>query len=442
MFLFVIEQKTKRSCFLFFMLLLNFNFFPFQNAISTNQEFFTVEPILVESSFQDITPVEGRQKAIMEGARKAFISLLEKLSSVPDTASWNALIMNMAEPEFESFLADFAIQKEKISPSSYQATLSYRFKSKKIYSFLQEKGMPIQEPKIQAKKVLLVPILKTRIKTYLWEEENIWKIIWQNGPLSSSDIPLILPIGDLNDMQLVGVKEVERGDASALERLAQKYKASGGILVLEAALIQEGGVSEGIPLHATSIKVEFLHTLPPSMKEISFTVPEVSSVDKKIDVKQLLDLAVRKTIKILNEEWLKGRIDQTGIDTSLLIHVKISSKKEWFDIQKSLKILEQQKKIKSYKVMGLSRGKAILQIIFFGDPIQSVLLFQERGLTLKQGEDGNWHLMHHTFTSDNANLEKKSGEVNQSITGEAQKSFSSSSERNSTAFDNVVLQLF
>lgn len=419
-------QKIYHQLFLVGIFFISTFFLVFEKTNASSQDFFTVDNVPIEISLlQDITPVEARQKALSQGAREAFLSLVKRLSPESST-SWDVLINAMTEQEVEAFVADFEVQKEKMSPVFYRTTLTYRFKADKIREFFHKKGVTLQEPKTEslAKPVLVIPLLKTGIKTYLWEEENLWKSLWQEGTLTSSDLPLILPIGDLQDLQLATTTQAEKGDLSALDLLAQKYKATGGVLVIEASLIGEGpAYTESLPLEASSVKVDFLYGVTSLLpKQRTFTIPEEPN-SKMSSTRLLLDQAIRKTIQILNTNWVKGTLDQTGYETPITVQATFSSKKEWMDIQKALKNLTSQNKIKGFKVDSLSQDSAWLQIIFLGEPLSILPNFKQQGTALTK-EKGYWQI---TSSPQDPT---------------SPQSLSPTSHKDSLQFDNVVLQLF
>ncbi len=423
---FLSSQKVYKQLFLFGIFFISVLFLLYEKAVASSQDFFTVDNVPVEISLlQDITPVEARQKSLSQGAREAFLSLVKMLS--PESSySWDVLVNAMTDQDLEIFIADFEVQKEKMYPVFYRTTLTYRFKADKVREFFHKKGVTLQAPKSEslAKPVLVVPLLKTATKTYLWEEENLWKTLWQEDTLTSSNVPLILPIGDLQDLQLVTADQAEKGDLSALDLLAQKYKASGGILVIEATLIGEGpAYTESLPLETTTVKVDFLHGMASLLpKQRTFSVPE-ETAPKSSATRQLLDQAIRQTVQILNTNWVKGTLDQTGYEIPTTVQALFSSKKEWMDIQKALKNLTSQNKIKGFKVDSLSKNSAWLQIIFLGEPLSLSPLFQQQGTPLTK-EKGYWQMI----------SAPKDQEVSQTPP--------SASNKDSLQFDNVVLQLF
>jgi hypothetical protein len=75
--------------------------------------------------------------------------------------------------------------------------------------------------------VLVLPVLEEDGRLTLFDDPNPWREAWRKAAESRSGlVPLVFPLGDLQDVAAVSPEEALAGDDAALSALAQRYGAA------------------------------------------------------------------------------------------------------------------------------------------------------------------------------------------------------------------------
>ncbi|MBS0185636.1 MAG: DUF2066 domain-containing protein [Proteobacteria bacterium] len=366
-----------------------FNSFFFQKsayALPNNAPFYTIEDISVDVT--DSSALIAREKALEEAQKKALYTLLERLSGRP-FSFWEISLKSLTEEDLSQLIADFETTQEKSSPLRYVATLTYRFKKKGIDALLLKEGLEAQNTITEP--VLIIPLLKVHNKIYLWEEENLWRHLWQDGSLSSSNIPLLVPLGDLEDIQSIDTSQALEENFMALNAISDRYKATGGAVVVLAELHPDSSspsLKEGIPLKSSLVDILISGGLP------SFEgpwQPLTISSEPQESTKNLLDRALREVIKSLNTAWSRNVLDLTMGKQDLFVKTEFSSQREWFSIREALTNLKNHHLILNYSIQKLTPHSVSLVLNFRGDITTLISRFKEEHLDLTNNE-GIWTL--------------------------------------------------
>ncbi|MBK1664128.1 hypothetical protein CKO38_02715 [Rhodospirillum rubrum] len=184
------------------------------------------------------SPTEARQKAINDGQVKALRALLESLTTEGDHARLPAVTARDAD----AMVVDFGLANEKTAAKRYLATLNVRFNAAMVDRLLASSG--IGHATTRNAPVLVLPVYQPQPSDLpqLWEDTNPWNEAWnkQTG-LSEGLVPLVLGLGDIEDISALDGKRALSADAAA-SGLAQRYGAS-DVLVLKAEGTAEGGLT-------------------------------------------------------------------------------------------------------------------------------------------------------------------------------------------------------
>ncbi|HQS84592.1 MAG: hypothetical protein B7Y25_08165 [Alphaproteobacteria bacterium 16-39-46] len=348
--------------------------------------FYTIEDISVDVT--EISALVAREKALEEGQQKALYTLLERLSGRP-LSFWELSLKSLTEEEFSHLVADFETTQEKSSPVRYMATLTYRFKKKGIDALLSKEGINPQNTITDP--VLVLPLLKVKDKTYLWEDENLWRHLWQEGSLASSNVPLLVPLGDLEDIQSLDASHALTENFTDLNTISDRYKATGGALVILAELSPDPSSSAlkyGLPLKSHNVNITIFGGLP------SFEgpwQPLTISSEPQESTKSLLDRALREVIKSLNNAWSRNVLEHGMGKQTLSLEVRLSSQKDWFSIRSILTNLKNHHVILNFGIQRLTAQSVTIILNFRGDIMTLVPRFKEDHLDLLKKE-GLWTL--------------------------------------------------
>jgi len=355
-------------------------------ALQNNSPFYTIEDVSIDVT--DTSALIAREKALEESQKKALFTLLERLSG-RSFSFWEMCLKSLTEDDLSQLIGDFETTQEKSSPLRYVATLTYRFKKKGIDALLLKEGLEAQN--IITEPVLIVPLLKIQDKIYLWEDENLWRHLWQEGSLGSSDIPLLVPLGDLEDIQSVDSSQALEKNFIFLNALCDRYKATGGALVVLSELHPDSSTSpvkEGLPLKSSSVNISISGSL--SSFEGPWQPLTISSKPQE-STRNLLDRALREVIKFLNTAWGRNVVDPMMGKQNLPVKTQFSSQSEWFFIREALTNLKKHHLILNYSIQKLTPQSVSLLLNFRGDITTIVSRFKEEHLDLIKNE-GLWIL--------------------------------------------------
>jgi hypothetical protein len=188
----------------------------------------------VEVDVTDKDASTARTHAIIEAQVKAFYMLAERLGS-PEAAQ---RLQGMDARDIGRMLRSLSIEEERSGPGRYIGKLTVRFLPGKIREVLGRYGIDIVED--QAPPVVVLPVWKGPTGLVLWEE-NLWRKAWLDLKAEQSLVPIIVPLGDLEDTSAITPEEAAAGNAVKLESLMLRYEAK-SILVAIAEPDPAGGI--------------------------------------------------------------------------------------------------------------------------------------------------------------------------------------------------------
>jgi Uncharacterized protein conserved in bacteria (DUF2066) len=188
----------------------------------------------VEVDVTDKDASTARTRAIIEAQVKAFYKLAERLGS-PEAAQ---RLQGMDARDIGRLLRSLSIEEERSGPGRYIGKLTVRFLPGKIREVFGHYGIDVVED--QAPPVVVLPVWKGPNGLVLWEE-NLWRKAWLDLKAEQSLVPIIVPLGDLEDTSAITPEEAAAGNAVKLESLMLRYEAK-SILVAIAEPDPAGGI--------------------------------------------------------------------------------------------------------------------------------------------------------------------------------------------------------
>jgi hypothetical protein len=188
----------------------------------------------VEVDVTDTDAGVAKNKALIAAQMKAFSVLAEKLGN----ASLVEQIAKLEEKDVLPYLKSLSIEEESISPGRYKGKLTVRFLPAKIKSLYGKYGVSVAGE--QGPSFLVLPIWKNEVGQVLWDD-NPWSKAWADLKAEQSAIPVLTPLGDSDDKEMISVTEVVNGDKVKLEALRRRYDAK-TIVIAYAEAAEGGGV--------------------------------------------------------------------------------------------------------------------------------------------------------------------------------------------------------
>ena len=329
---------------------------------------FEVRDVAVDATAA--SAAEARDQALAEGQREAFYRLLQRLT----LRQHRELLPNLDANTIATYVRDFSVSGEKTSEVRYLARISVRFKEADVRTLLDEFGLPFSET--ASKPVVVLPILNRAGTATLWREPNPWRAAWASKPLPALPVPLLLPVGDIEDVGIVSAEQALVGDRAALNALASRYDAGATIVVrADIATIGAPHVELTITRYDRGLSAETLS------QRVTAVLGE--TVDK------VLGRAVVTAVDAIEESW-KGqnlmRFDEGGI---LAVSVPLRSLEHWLTVRRQLSAIAV---IDRTDMILLSRQEALLNIHYIGGVDQLTRALAQSDLTLREFE-GVWSLL-------------------------------------------------
>jgi hypothetical protein len=170
----------------------------------------------VEVDVTDVDADTAKNKALIAAQIKAFSLLAERLGN----SSISEAVAKYEEGRVLPFLKSLSIEEESISPGRYKGKLTVRFLPNKIRALYGEYGVRVGGE--QGPAFLVLAIWKGPNGDVLWED-NPWRQAWINLRAEQSLVPVIVPIGDLDDTEMISVTDVLSEDAVKIEAIRKRY---------------------------------------------------------------------------------------------------------------------------------------------------------------------------------------------------------------------------
>lgn len=313
--------------------------------------------------------------------------------------------VSLVRNQLVSMEEGFAIFDEKTSPTSYRARITYRFKPDSVRRLLQDAGLPYSEA--QSRRALIVPVLETDDNVYLWETRNPWARAWLDRPLQNELTPMILPIGDAQDVDSITAESANELDVDGLGQLASRYR-TGQVFVAQGKLqhvdgeyrllvrLIDGYFADRADTNASTEAARYdsedgfgAPGVQPASTQRGRVVAEAFFRGPDNDFPALAQRAVETIVARYAKGWKeKTLVDHSSV-RSLRVTAWFSGLGEWGTIQRAL---EGTPLVRGLKVGAMNKENAVIDLRLLGDNNQLILAMRQSGLTVWQAADGSWNI--------------------------------------------------
>jgi Uncharacterized protein conserved in bacteria (DUF2066) len=346
---------------------------------------FSVSDIPVDVTASDA--VTARQDALEQGQRQGLERLLRRL--VP--AERHARLPSVDALPIDRYVQSFEIADEEVSSTRYIADLTVSYAPEAVRDLLAGAGLPFAET--ASAPLVVLPLYEGPEGPRLWPEGNPWWQAWAENLDPERLLRLVLPLGDLEDMALVGVEQAQAGDPGALLALAGRY-GSEDVLVVGAQPMG-GGETGTEPTTGADPTAEA--AAPPAVRlevrrigsqELA-NPPETIRAQPGQTLEALLGEAVRGLQDSLDEQWKSAnllRYDQPGL---MVVDVPIARLSDWVRIQQGLQSLPE---ISEISIAAFARETVRARIRYIGDEQRLEQSLSRLGLALSR-EGESWRLL-------------------------------------------------
>ena len=284
---------------------------------------FTVPRVSIDSKGE--SSAAARDVALNEGRVVAFTKLLQRLTA---KSSWGTLPQFTAE-ELDDVVLGIEISNEKTSSIRYLADVTYSFQPDAVRDLLRRRSIPFSES--QSRAAVVLPLYDTGQGIQLWEDDNPWAKAWQNKRLTHELVPLLAPLGGVEDLMAISTDDAVNGDRTRLRGYAQKYNVE-DVLIAYARLQERQSVEE--------LSVRLTRFGGQGVSAQASTTDLVVRNTQQLPVEDLMDFAIDQGVERLQSAWKSQTIVRSdGVTRTLRSSVQFKKFSDWLDIRDGLQSL-------------------------------------------------------------------------------------------------------
>jgi hypothetical protein len=310
----------------------------------------------------------AREQAIASGQRLALRKVLERVTPRAESRR----LPQVSAARLTDLVASFEVEDERVSATRYLGRLTVRFKPEDVRNLLRNAGIPVAET--FARPVVVLPVLKTTPAPILWEDTNAWRAAWSALPKIDGLVPMIVPLGDLEDAAAISVDAALNGNADAAARIARRYDAT-GVLV---AVVTPGRPNQPIRIDLTRVGVE--GSVLPGFESFARRARE--------DDATYFGRAATAAVEQVEENWKSDVMIQFGREGRLVAVAPIRGLQQWVALRTQLGTVPA---VRKSDLVSLTQSEAVVEITFVGDETQLRLALAQRNLQLAD-DGGRWRL--------------------------------------------------
>ena len=283
----------------------------------------------------------NKNTVIDDGFRESFFNLISMITTSGDTNK----IKNIQLKVIKGMIDSFTISNEKFVNNEYFAKLETTFNKKKIFSFLEKKGV---FPSIPVKnKILLIPILidVETDKIFVFTN-NIFYKKWNDNKKNYHLLEYLLPSEDIEDLRNIQKASlfIENYDFT---KMIERYDLDDFIISL-------------IFKNKNEFKVLSKINLKNSLKLNNQIFKEIDLDDEKDFVKILENLK-----NIYENHWKKNNEINTSIKLPLTISINSKEYKKIYELEKTLNNLDL---ISNFYILKFDNQNTYYKITYNGSP--------------------------------------------------------------------------
>lgn len=323
---------------------------------AAHAETYTVEDVPAQASAG--SPLAARDAALTKAQRDALDILLKRLVTPGTEASLPPVTDDLV---FKTMLG-FEVRQEKTSATTYTALISVEFRKDAVDELLAGAGVGFVEQ--AARPLAVVPLLvNTDGSLVLFDGDSPWRDAWGRRDGQTDPQRLVVPVGDLQDLQALTPQMAQAGDPGGLALIAQHYDAGGALLV--TAMVTAAGLS------------------------VSAADPGQAPFYDGHFAPGAYDEAVAATAAAIQARFRSLNEVPAGPPATLDARAFFEGLRGWRDLKQTL---EGVPGVRRVMVRRLIVGEAAITIDYQGDPSTLRAALAQRGVGLNLGPDGGWEV--------------------------------------------------
>ena len=334
-------------------------------------EAYTVRDLPVDAEAK--SAAAAREVALAKGQREAYGLMLSRLVVAEDQARLPAL----GDPEIADLIEGFEIADERVSATRYRANLTVTFREDRIKPMLR--ALQLRFAESSGRSVVVIPVMIEDGGAVLWSDDNLWLQTWSARDVPGGLVPVVVPLGDLADIESLSAAQAISGDAVALRAFAERYGA--GEAIVAKARVKPPSDAKGVATVALSVE-----RFGGETNEI-FDEQVRGGAGQSLD--EVMKLATDLIAARLNERWKIANVIRYDTPGSLRAVVPLTGLRDWITLRDTLAGLSL---VAEVEVVALARLGADIVLHYYGDQAQLEAALGARDFTLTPRPDGGFTL--------------------------------------------------
>lgn len=360
----------------------------------------------------------ARDAARIEGQHEAYTKLLDRLTLVRD----HARLPPATDTVLDNAIKDFEVTNERHSSVRYLADYTFHFRADVIEQLLRSNNIPFAVTR--SRPLVVLAVLETPKGPVLWDDPNPWRRAWANATLPQGLVPLLVPLGDIEDVTAIDGATADNGDNAHLQAISNNYGGA-DVLVTRATLAPP---PSALPASGTDASTAASGTASggaaasgtasgsagPSPPPAGAAAPETANVTSTRFVpgdpgaeqtfiasytarpgeseQDFLARVVAGTADQVEDAWKQANIIDYSQSGVLVVSIPIDSLTGWIALRDRLEAMPS---IQQVELLTLGRRDAQVALHYVGDSAQLRLALAQHNLDLS-GSDPNWVLQRRT----------------------------------------------
>jgi hypothetical protein len=209
----------------------------------------------------------------------------------------------------------------------------------------------------------------------LWRDPNPWRDAWADYGGDAGLVPLEVPLGDLTDMEAISARAALDQRTKPLGNIAARYAAE-DVLVTQA--IPAGNASQG----TASAQIISRRVGEAGQENTWIRTVEQRAQESR---EAMYARAVEQVAAAVERAWKLANVVRFESEASLTARVPIDGLERWVTVRKRLDSVPV---IGNRQVRTLSRERADVQLVYYGDLRQLRRALGQAGLVLEETASG------------------------------------------------------
>jgi hypothetical protein len=328
----------------------------------------------VDVDLTDVDADAAKTKALVEAQMKAFKLLAERLGnqSIVDAVS------QYEAKKVLPYLKSLSIEEESISAGRYKGKLTVRFLPNKIRALYGEFGVKVGGE--QGPSLLILAVWKGAAGDVLWED-NPWRQAWINLRAEQSLVPIIVPLGDFDDTEMISVTDVLSEDTLKIEAIRKRYDVK-KVIIAFAEPAENGAIHARMSGDSPLGKLSFDKIYDGESGKIEDSTALAAQRFHDVMVEKFKSGAAKVAAQAADQK----RLTEANARKTLTVRVSFSGPSEWNGLRS--RILSTPG-VTGLDVSSLGADGAEVALTFIGSPDEMQSSMQASGLSLSRA-GGGW----------------------------------------------------